>query len=72
MPKNQSALRGIVKWYSIKMGYGFITAENGDDYYVHQSVILMPGFRKLRRNQEVKFTPFTDASGRLTALNVEN
>ena len=26
-------MRGVVKWFSAEKGYGFITDENGEDYY---------------------------------------
>jgi CspA family cold shock protein len=30
-------MKGKVKWYNIKMGYGFILGEDGKDVFVHKS-----------------------------------
>ena len=60
---------GTVKSYNYKRGYGFITAENGDEFFVHQSQIRMEGFRMLRRGQKVSFEP-SGENERTAATNV--
>ena len=35
---------GTVKWFSAKKGYGFVTGEDGEDYFAHFSQIKMEGF----------------------------
>ena len=30
---------GIVKWYNIKKGYGFIQGEDGQDIFIHKSQV---------------------------------
>ncbi len=47
--------RGTVKWFNDSKGYGFITRTDGDDVFVHFSVIEGEGFRTLREGQEVEF-----------------
>lgn len=37
---------GKVKWYDVKKGYGFITDEEGNDYFVHFTGITK-GRRKI-------------------------
>ena len=32
-------MKGIVKWYSIKQGYGFIEGADGKDIFIHKSEI---------------------------------
>ena len=32
-------MKGKVKWYNIKQGYGFINGEDGIDVFVHKSDI---------------------------------
>lgn len=46
---------GRVKWFSDSKGYGFIEQENGEDVFVHFSVIQGRGFRSLKEGQIVQF-----------------
>ncbi len=46
---------GIVKWFSEKKGYGFITIEEGNDIFVHHSSIDMAGFKTLNEGDKVSF-----------------
>ena len=48
-------MRGTVKWFDSKKGYGFITMENGEDIFVHWSAIQMDGFKTLKENEPVEF-----------------
>ncbi len=32
-------MKGTVKWYNARKGYGFITGEDNKDVFVHQSAI---------------------------------
>ncbi len=32
-------MNGTVKWYNFKKGYGFISGEDGKDYFVHYTMI---------------------------------
>jgi CspA family cold shock protein len=47
--------RGKVKWFDQKKGYGFISAEDGKDVFVHHSGIEGAGFKTLDEGQEVEF-----------------
>lgn len=38
---------GTVSWFSKKLGYGFITGDDGQEIFVHHSSILMEGFKYL-------------------------
>ena len=60
-------MRGIVKWFDVRKGFGFITDEEGMDYFVHYSEIQREGFKKLRDGQTVSFMPGEDEKGRCLA-----
>ena len=47
--------QGTVKWFSNEKGFGFITRPDGDDVFVHQSAIVMEGYRTLNEGQQVEF-----------------
>jgi CspA family cold shock protein len=46
---------GVVKWFDVKKGYGFIKREEGSDVFVHYSSIQGDEFRKLEEGQQVSF-----------------
>lgn len=48
-------VRGKVKWFNNQKGYGFITPENGNDVFVHYSVVQGEGYKTLDEGQEVEF-----------------
>ena len=48
-------VNGVVKWFDVKKGYGFITREEGSDIFVHYSSIQSDDFRKLEEGQQVSF-----------------
>jgi CspA family cold shock protein len=50
-----SMVKGRVKWFNDKKGYGFIERDEGDDVFVHYSAIEGEGFRTLYEGQEVEF-----------------
>lgn len=64
-------IKGTVGWYHAGKGYGFITGEDGAEYFVHQTQIRMDGFRKLKEHQKVSFAPDKKDDDRLVALDVE-
>ncbi len=48
-------VKGTVKWFNNKKGYGFITPENGNDVFVHFSAITGEGYKSLEEGQAVEF-----------------
>lgn len=49
-------MRGIVKWFSDKRGYGFIECNDLEkDVYIHFSDIVMEGYKSLSRGDKVTF-----------------
>lgn len=65
-----NTMKGTVKWFDARKGYGFICDEDGVDCYVHFTNINMDGFRKLKPGQEVTFIQDEDESGRTSAKEV--
>ena len=60
---------GTVKWFDAKKGYGFISREDGEDVFVHYSVIQGSGYRVLEDGQKVEFEVVQGRKG-LEASNV--
>lgn len=47
--------QGTVKWFSDQKGFGFITAEDGREIFVHHSSIQAEGFKTLAEGARVQF-----------------
>ena len=56
-------LKGTVKWFNKDKGFGFISGEDGKDYFVHYSNINAKGFRNLEEGQAVSFEVTEGAKG---------
>ena len=48
-------MKGTVKWFNAKKGFGFISDEEGKDVFVHFSALQMDGFNVLEEGDEVEF-----------------
>ena len=48
-------VKGSVKWFDGKKGYGFITVEGEKDIFVHFSAIQGSGFKTLVEGQQVTY-----------------
>lgn len=49
-------MKGRVKWFDERKGYGFIEREDGGgDVFVHFSAIQEEGFKTLDEGQQVEF-----------------
>ncbi|TRY84505.1 hypothetical protein DNTS_035846 [Danionella cerebrum] len=54
---------GYCKWFNVRMGFGFIAMTSSEgkpvdppqDVFVHQSKLVMEGFRSLREGESVEF-----------------
>jgi CspA family cold shock protein len=60
---------GVVKWFSPKKGYGFITMHDGQEVFVHYSAIDGNGFKSLEQGENVEFEVTQGPKG-LQASNV--
>ncbi len=64
-------MRGVVKSFNARRGYGFITGENGQDYFFHYSDILtQKRFKTITVGTDVLFIP-TDDGDSTKAVFVE-
>ena len=48
-------MKGTVKWFNAKKGFGFISDEEGKDVFVLFSALQMDGFKVLEEGDEVEF-----------------
>ncbi len=62
-------MKGTVKWFNDSKGFGFITAEDGSDVFVHHSSIQAQGFKSLAEGDQVSFDVEKGDKG-LKAVNV--
>ncbi|MBA4501433.1 cold-shock protein [Marinobacterium marinum] len=53
---NDTRELGVVKWFNVSKGFGFITRDNGDDVFVHFRNIRGRGHRSLNEGQQVRFS----------------
>ncbi|HZG87302.1 cold shock domain-containing protein [Paenibacillus sp.] len=60
-------VRGKVKFFDDTKGWGFISGDNGDSYFVHHRDICVDGWRTLSEGQLVEFDVETTDRGRKAA-----
>ena len=49
-------LLGTVKWFNDAKGFGFLEHTDGQDVFVHFSVIETEGFKTLKDGEEVRYS----------------
>jgi CspA family cold shock protein len=64
-----ATVRGQVKWFDDKKGFGFISQESGKDVFVHFRAIVSPSVQTLKDGQDVEFE-IQQAEKGLQAVNV--
>ena len=50
-----SGVEGVVKWFDPRKGFGFLIGPEGQDIFVHFSVIQGDGFRVLKDASKVNY-----------------
>jgi CspA family cold shock protein len=62
---------GIVKWFNLAKGYGFIRPENGgQDVFVHISAVEKAGYAGLAEGARVSYELVTTRAGKTAAENL--
>ena len=54
---------GTVKWFDSKKGFGFIVNDEGQDVFVHYTIIEGEGFRSLKEGEVVNYEPAVGKRG---------
>jgi CspA family cold shock protein len=55
--RSLTSVEGVVKWFDARKGFGFIVGPEGQDIFVHFSVIEQSeGFRALRDGERVVYS----------------
>jgi len=62
-------VKGTVKWFNERKGFGFLSQDDGEDVFVHYSSIEGSGFKNLAEGQAVEFEVQKGPKG-LQAVNV--
>ena len=58
-------MKGIIKWYNARKGYGFVTpSDNSEDVFVHATALKESGLKKLYTGSEVTFEIDQDKKGK--------
>lgn len=63
-------MRGNVKWFDVKKGFGFIVGPEGQDVFIHYSQIQTEGFRLLKDGEEVEYELLETGKG-FQAQNIQ-
>ena len=65
-------LKGTVKWFDTKKGYGFIQPESGEkDIFVHITQLEKTGIRRLFDGQLVNYELYNDRDGKPAATGIK-
>ena len=64
--------KGIVKWFNVSKGFGFIQPEGGGkDVFVHVTAVREAGLETLEENLEVEFEMVDGRDGRECAGDIK-
>ena len=63
-------MKGTIKFFHRKKGYGFVAGEDGKDAFVHFSNIAMEGSRIFETGDKVEYEEIKDDKG-LRAINLK-
>lgn len=65
-------MKGTVKWFDMKKGYGFIQPEDGGkDAFVHITAVQRAGLASLDEGQVVEYELQEGRNGKMSAENIQ-
>ena len=70
MPDDIKKKKGKVKWFSPEKGFGFISSDDGVEFYAHHRDIISGGFKTLLKGQVVEFEVIDGERGK-QAINIK-
>lgn len=62
--------KGKVKWFNSVKGFGFVSAENGEDVFIHITTVEKSGLNNLQEGQDVSFEIQEDRRGRMAVSKI--
>ena len=69
--KEEKRLNGMVKWFNVSKGYGFIKREDNEkDIFVHFSAVENSGLKYLKKDEQLTFEVESSEKG-LSAVNLQ-
>tara|TARA_B100001063_G_C16422418_1_gene384849 strand:- start:256 stop:471 length:216 start_codon:yes stop_codon:yes gene_type:complete len=67
-----STLKGTVKWFNQKKGFGFIEREDKEkDVFIHASAVKAGGLRFLNEGEKLEFELSEDSGKGPSAINIK-
>ena len=67
-----STLKGTVKWFNGKKGFGFIEREDKEkDVFIHASAIKAAGLRYINEGDKIEFELSEDSGKGPSAINIK-
>jgi CspA family cold shock protein len=65
-------INGIVKFYNVNKGFGFIAPSDGSkDAFVHASALEQAGIHTLSEGQKVTYDLASGRDGKMSATNLQ-